>query len=101
MSYLAKVLLKMILALGFGMVLSIWIFPTPGEHYEGGLWGWWTGCCHGGLMVPNWIWSLYDETRLFKASSSSTWYDVCWWVAMVASLLSNYIKPFFPLSDGD
>lgn len=101
MAYLAKALLKIILALGFGMILTIWIFPTPGERYEGVVWGWWTGCWHGGLMVPNWIWSLFDETRLIKASSSSTWYDGWWLIAMVGGIIGNFIRPLLPNSDDD
>ncbi len=99
MNYWVKVLLKILLALGLGLFLTIWVYPTPGERYEGVFWGFWTGCWHGGLMVPNWIWSFFDETRLIKASSSSAWYDLCWWVAAVSSFLGHFVRPFNPTSD--
>lgn len=101
MVYPAKALLKLILAFGVGMILTIWIFPTPGERYEGVVWGCWTGCWHGVLVVPNWVRSLFDETRLIKASSSSSWYDGWWWITMVCGIIGNYITPLIPKSEDD
>ena len=101
MAYLAKALLKLLLALGVGLILTIWIYPTPGERYEGFFWGFWTGCWHGVLVVPNWVRSFFDEARLIKASSSSTWYDGWWLITMLSGIIGNYITPLIPKSEDD
>ena len=65
-----------VLGVLIGALICIGIYPEPGEHYEGFFYGFFTAMFHGSLLIPNWVISFFDETRLLKALSSSWWYDM-------------------------
>jgi hypothetical protein len=77
-------------------VAAIFIYPNPNENYSGFWWGWLTGSFHGALLIPNWIISLFDESRLIKANTYSSWYNFNWWLWAIGNIL-NLLKVFVPL----
>jgi len=89
-------LLRLIFSIAVLFLIANFIFPTPGKTYSGILWGIIYGALHGILLIPNWITSLFDHSRLIKASLYNDWYNFSWWLAAIGSVL-NFIENFFSL----
>lgn len=67
------------------ILFAIFIYPEPNKEYSGIIYGPLTGSLHGFLMIPNWIISFYDDTRLIKATSYSWWYNSWWWISAIGT----------------
>jgi hypothetical protein len=84
------------LAVGFTIVFAMayFIYPEPGKQYTGFWYGLMTGGFHGALLIPNWIISLFDSTRIIKATDCSTTYTIAWWVSAISNFYTLLLKPF-------
>ena len=78
-------------------ILSIFIYPDPNEEYSGFFYGRFTGLLHGGLLIPNWLISFFDETRQVKATSYSDWYNYFWWVGAIGNCMLSALMLFVPI----
>lgn len=68
------------------MFAVAWILRmNPEKEY-----GWFMGLVHGGLVIPNWIISLFNSDWLYKAPLHTNAYMVFWWINVVLSIL-NYV----------
>ena len=50
---------------------------------------------HGGLIIPNWIYSWFIDTKLCKPELYTTAYNVFWWlsaIGMAISFASNILN---------
>lgn len=62
-----KLLLTITFGVGVLFIMSIFIYPEPNKEYSGFWFGLITGSFHGALLFPNWVISLFDDSRLFKS----------------------------------
>ena len=88
---------KLLLSISFGVailfIMSIFIFPEPNKEYSGFWYGWLTGSFHGALLFPNWIISIFDESRQIKATTFSGWYNFNWWMLSIGQVFTLFLKP--------
>ncbi len=88
-----KILITVFLNLAVVFLLSIFIYPEPNKEYSGFWVGLFSGSLHGSLLIPNWIISQFDGTRLIKATTYSGWYNFCWWCGVIMNFYSLLISP--------
>lgn len=58
---------------------------------------WYAGIWHGLFFVPNFILSLFTDT-LYKANSSTTMYNVFWWIFAIINVLGTLLGSKRPSS---
>jgi hypothetical protein len=90
-----KLILSVLVGLLIPTVLSFFVYPESDKVYEGFLLGWWAPCIHGTCFIPNYIHSMIEEGRLFKATSYSTAYNVWWWLTAVSGVYTIIFKPVY------
>ena len=90
------ILFKLLASMAVLFIAALFIYPTPGDTYSGFWWSLLTGAFHGALLIPNWIISFFDHTRLIKASHYSGWYNFWWWLWAIGNIL-NILSNFVPL----
>ena len=73
-------------------VLSIFFYPETNQMYTG-WYGWVMGGLHGSLVIPNWFISLFDQKRLIKGLTISTWYNLNWWCGFIFSSYKIFLSP--------
>ena len=88
-----KLLLSISLGVAILFIMSIFIFPEPNKEYSGFWYGWLTGSFHGALLFPNWIISIFDESRQIKATTFSGWYNFNWWMWSIGQVFTVFLKP--------
>ncbi|MBN8547400.1 MAG: hypothetical protein J0L60_14800 [Ignavibacteria bacterium] len=69
----------------FGLIVSIFIYPSADSRYEGWL-GAILGSVHGSFVLQNWVISIFNSTRLVKAVDHDTWYLVSWWFGILSTV---------------
>lgn len=74
-----KIVIEISVLLGVLFILSFFIFPEPNKNYTGVD----DGVLHGILLIPNWIISLFDESRQIKATTYDSWYNYAWWSSSI------------------
>jgi hypothetical protein len=92
-----KKMKKLLLSISTGVailfIMSIFIFPEPNKEYSGFWYGWLAGAFHGALIIPNWIISIFDESRQIKATTFSGWYNFNWWFCSISQVFTVFLKP--------
>jgi len=87
-----------IIALALYSLVGYFVYPEPGIDYSG-LWrAFWTGSVHGTCVLPNYVFSLFDESRMVIGESTSWWYKLCYWAAAVYSTFQVFIKPIIAMT---
>jgi hypothetical protein len=89
---MAKLIIKLIGTLIVSTILCLFVYPEAGKNYEGFLLGWFAACVHGGTFIINYLISLYDESRLVKATLYSGAYNFWWWVSAISSVSSIFFQ---------
>ena len=59
------------------------------------LYGWQAGLAHGLVFLPNLVRHLFDSDVLFKATNSTTGYNIAWWIAAVGSCIGWLVDATF------
>lgn len=85
---------QFILSLFINFVLAIFIYPDPLKEYSGFWNGFIIGDLHGWLVVPNFVISLFDNTRLIKATNYSGLYNFSWWFSIITYIAYLYFTLF-------
>lgn len=88
-----QVILKWVVGLIVLGILSIFVYPDPSKEYSGFFYGFFTGSYHGATIVPNYLISFFDKTRLLKAVNYSGWYNFNWWFWAIANIFTLFVKP--------
>lgn len=86
-----RILLLALVFVPLFLVAYFWCVINPAESYEW-LDGIWDGIC----FVPNYVFSICGEGRIFKAVSFTPAYNICWWIFTVLSVIQalRYILTF-------
>ena len=49
---------------------------------------------HGGLIIPNWIYSWFTESKMCKPELYTTGYNVFWWISVIGMGISIIVNIF-------
>lgn len=59
---------------------------NPLEEY-----GWFSGCSHGLLAIPNWVMSWFSDTVIIKAPLCTSAYIVSWWIGLIFAIINSLV----------